>query len=310
MKHLPLNTLEFERLFSEFGDFITLKGYSRGKPTSYASNVREFLFFVENRGVEEVKMVRAVDVVDYSEYLQQRPKQKGEGGLSESMINSQLFALRLFFDYLMDMGEVNASPAHLPKLPRPILTVAEIKQVHGACASKMEKALIATAYGCGLRRTELELLDTGDIILSQGILLVREGKGGKSRTVPLSDSAVKTIREYIVEERPTLFPPGRQEATPAFFVNRQGSRYKGDLLNDVLREIISRTQNPSILAKNITLHCLRHSIATHLLDNGAEIEFVQEFLGHSETDTTTVYSKRRKQRLKLYHEINRPVYGA
>jgi integrase/recombinase XerD len=316
MKSLPINNTEFERLYSEFADFIRLKGYSRGKNTSYASNVREFLFFVENRGVDEITKVVAFDVIQYYEYLRERPNQRRDGGLSESMIRGHLFALRLFFDYLMDMGEVTASPAHLPKLnigthgQRQILTIDEIKEVDKACITKMEKALLAIAYGCGLRRTEIELLDTNDVNLSRGILTVRDGKGGKTRTVPLSDQGIKTLREYIVEERPTLFPREGMEITPAFFINKSGERMKGQYLGHLLKGILERTQNPTILSKNITLHCLRHSIATHLQDNGAEIEFVQEFLGHSIMDTTTVYSRRRKQRLNLYNKINAPSYGS
>ncbi|MBI3518085.1 MAG: tyrosine-type recombinase/integrase [Bacteroidetes bacterium] len=316
MKNLPINNPEFERLYSEFADFIRLKGYSRGKNTCYPSNVREFLFFVENRGVSEIKKVVAFDVIQYYEYLRERPNQRRDGGLSESMIRGHLFSLRLFFDYLMDMGEVTASPAHLPKLNigkhgnRQILTIAEIKEVDKACVTKMEKALIAIAYGCGLRRTEIEMLDTNDVILSRGVVVVRDGKGGKSRTVPLSDAGVKTLREYIVDERPTLFPNDGMETTPSLFVNKWHERMKGQYLGSLLKGIIERTQNPVILAKNITLHCLRHSIATHLQDNGADIEFVQEFLGHSIMDTTTVYSRRRKQRLNMYNKINAPTYGS
>ena len=316
MKSLPINNPEFERLYKEFDDFIRLKGYSRGKNTSYPSCVREFLFFIENRGVDQIKAVVAFDVIQYYEYLRERPNQRREGGLSESMIRGHLFSLRLFFDYLMDMGEVTASAAHLPKLNigthgnRNALTIDEIKEVNRACITKMEKALIAIAYGCGLRRTEIELLDVNDVNLSRGILTVRDGKGGKSRTVPLSDTGVKTLREYIVEERPTLFPHEGMEITPAFFINKSGDRMKGQYLGDLLKGILERTQNPIILGKNITLHCLRHSISTHLLDNGAEIEFVQEFLGHSHMDTTTVYSRRRKQRLNLYNKINAPTYGS
>ncbi len=317
MKSLPINNPEFERFYSEFADFIRLKGYSRGENTSYASNVREFLFFIETRGLTEIKGVVAFDVIQYYEYLRERPNQRREGGLSESMIRGHLFSLRLFFDYLMDMGEVTASPAHLPKMNigkhgnRQILTIDEIKEVNRACITKMEKALIAIAYGCGLRREEIERLDVNDVNLSRGILTVRDGKGGKARTVPLSDTGVQTLREYIVEERPALFPNEGMESTPAFFVNKSGGRMRGEHLNDtVLRGILERTQNPVILSKNITLHCLRHSIATHLQDNGADIEFVQEFLGHSLMDTTTVYSRRRKQRLNLYNKINAPTYGS
>lgn len=315
MKHLPINNSEFNRLYSEFAAFIKLKGYSRGQGGSYASNVKEFLFFIENRGIAEIKKVIALDVVEYYEYLKERPNNRRTGGLSDSMIRSHLFSLRLFFDYLMDMCEVTASPAHLPKLsinkpnPREILTIAEIKEVNKACRTKMEKALIAIAYGCGLRRTEISLLDTNDVLLNKGVLVVREGKGGKSRTIPLSDGGVKTLREYIIDERPSLFDDESAKACQSFFINKNGTRMKGDQLNDIVKEIMVRTQNPAIISKNLTLHCLRHSIATHLLDNGAEIEFVQEFLGHEEMDTSTLYSKRRKQRLNLYNHINKPVYG-
>jgi site-specific recombinase XerD len=229
------------------------------------------------------------------------------------MIRGHLFALRLLFDYLIDMGEVTASPAHLPKLKinrskqREPLTIDEIKEVNKGCNTRLEKALIAIAYGCGLRRTEIELLDTGDVLLNKGVLVVREGKGGKSRAIPISDGGIKTLREYIINERPSLLS---DESCPAFFINKAGSRMKGDQLNDIAKEIVNRTQNPAIISKDITLHCLRHSIATHLLDNGAEIEFVQEFLGHDEMDTSTLYAKRRRQRLNLYNQINKPAYGS
>lgn len=316
MKSLPIQNSDFENLYNDFADFIKLKGYSRGKKTCYPSNVREFLFFIETRGVTEIKNVIAMDVVQYYEYLRERPNQRRDGGLSDSMISGHLFSLRLFFDYLMDMGEVTASPAHLPKFnvvkhkERQILTVAEIKEVNNACVTKMEKALIAIAYGCGLRRSEIEMLDTNDIMLHKGILLVRDGKFGKTRTVPLSDKAVKTLKEYIIDERPYLFPKQGMETKPAFFINKNGERMAGQYLGDVLKVILNRTQNTTILAKNITLHCLRHSIATHLLDNGADMKFVQEFLGHSMMDTSTLYSKRRKQRINLYNKINAPSYGS
>ncbi len=315
MKHLPLNNIEFERHYSEFADFIRLKGYSRGKNTSYGYHVREFFFFLENRGVENIKQVIAADVIQYYEYLNERPNQKREGGLSESMIREHLFSLRLFFDYLMDMGELEASPAHLPKFSfgrqkqRQILSIEEVKQLQSACITKLEEALLAVAYGCGLRRNEIELLDTTDVLLNKGYLIVREGKGGKSRTIPLSDAGLQILKAYVVTERQSLIQEEEIKFTNAFFINKTGTRMRGGTLDKTLHDIIARTQNPVIISKNITLHCLRHSIATHLLDNGGEIEFVQEFLGHEEMDTSHLYSKRRKQRLKLYNEINRPDYA-
>lgn len=316
MKNLPINNPEFETWYKEFADFVRFKGYSRGRNTSYGYHVREFLFFIENRGIDDIKKVIAADVIAYYEYLQERPNQTREGGLSDSMIREHLFSLRLFFDYLMDIGLLQASPAHLSKFQiakskqRAILTIEEVKQLQAACETKLETALLAIAYGCGLRRNEIELLDTGDVLLSKGLLIVRDGKGGKNRTIPLSNGGVTTLKDYIINERPYLFPEEQRESTTAFFINKMGTRMKGNTLDKTLHEMIERTQNPAILGKNITLHCLRHSIATHLLDNGAEIEFVQEFLGHEEMDTSHLYAKKRKQRVKLYNEINRPNYAA
>jgi integrase/recombinase XerD len=181
--------------------------------------------------------------------------------------------------------------------------------VKSKCRTKLEAALLSIAYGCGLRRSEISQLDTGDVLLQKGLVLVRDGKYGKSRTVPITDEGIRILREYLINERPALFPNQITDSTPAFFVNGNGNRIRGEKLNDILKEIITRTGNAVIMGKEITLHCLRHSIATHLLDNGADIEFVQEFLGHSEIDTSHHYAKLRKQRLSMYNEINRPTYA-
>ena len=316
MKNLPINSPEYETLYNEFSDFVRFKGYSRGTNTSYGYHVREFLFFIETKSIEHIKKVKAPDVISYYEYLQKRPNQARKGSLSDSMIREHLFSLRLFFDYLVDVGELESSPVHIPKFQltrskqRQILSVKEIKLLQGCCKTKLEAALLTIAYGCGMRRNEIELLDTCDVLLSKGTVIVRNGKGGKNRTIPLSDGGIRVLKEYVVNERPHLFPVGKMEATQAFFINKAGTRMKGNSLDSTLRKMIQRTESPVILAKNITLHCLRHSIATHLLNNGAGIEFVQEFLGHEEMDTSHLYAKRRRQHLKIFNQINRPSYAA
>ncbi|HRJ36313.1 MAG TPA: tyrosine-type recombinase/integrase [Flavobacteriales bacterium] len=305
MKNLPINNRHFEGLLREFQRVIRVKGYSRGKNTMYPACAREFLFFIENRDIVDIKDVKAGDVISYYEYIRERPNQRREGGLSESMIRHHLFSLRLFFDFLMDAGIRDSSPAHLPKFQigkykeREILTEEEIKEVYKACNDKRDRALIAAAYGCGLRRSEITKLNVGDIVFHQGTLTVRDGKFGKSRIVPLSDNVIRDLKEYLINERPKRITAKTNAHVNAFFLNNIGTRPAGDYMAKMLRRILDRTQNPNILRKEITLHCLRHSIATHLLDRGATMEFVQEFLGHSEIDTSMLYSKRRKQRLKI-----------
>lgn len=309
MKNLPLHNQQFQKLYKEFDTFIKAKGYGNGRQVSYQSNAREFLFFIEARGFTEVQAVKASEIVAYYEYINERPNQRREGGLSDSMIRHHLFALRLFFDYLLETSQIQSSPARLPKFQigkgkqRNICSLEEIKQLYAACRSRRDKALLGIAYGCGLRRNEIYNLNTSDVNLHKGVLVVREGKGNKSRTVPLSDAVIRDLREYLVYERSTYFPKNAEESSPAFFIGDMGRRMRGEALNNSLKEIIKRTGNAELERKEITLHCLRHSIATHLIDKGANIEFVQRLLGHAMIDTAHLYSKRRKQKLKIRNQI-------
>ena len=106
------------------------------------------------------------------------------------------------------------------------------------------------------------------------------------------------LKDYLIYERAKYITKNNYESNPSFLINNQGTRMNGEMLNSRLKELIKLTKNYSLEQKEITLHCLRHSIATHLMDNGANIEFVQALLGHAEIDTAHLYSKRRKQQLR------------
>jgi integrase/recombinase XerD len=207
------------------------------------------------------------------------------------------------FDYLTDTKQVEGSPARLPKFSigksqeREILTVEEIIQVFECCKDKRERAILSLAYGCGLRRSEIKELNLMDVQLSKGMLVVRDGKNHRSRTIPVSNSVAKELREYVLYERTNYLK--EDIVTHAFIVSDTGQRMTGQYLNDNVRAVMKRTD----IKKHITLHCLRHSIATHMLDKGADIEFVKNFLGHISIDTSHIYSKRRKQRLNLKNQI-------
>jgi site-specific recombinase XerD len=308
MKGLPIHSKHFEQLLKEFDKEIQTRGY-RVKGNMYGCLVREFLFFLENIGILAIQDVKATEIIAYYEYIRERPNQRKEGVLSDSMIRHHLFSLRLFFDYLLESGHIETSPARLPKFQittrkeRNICTVEEIKQLFEACDTKRDKALLTIAYGCGLRRSEIEKLNAGDVLLHKGILVVREGKGGKHRTIPLSNNSLKHLKEYLIYER-TANSSDHTDHSPAFFINHNGARIHGDKHNERLKYLISKTKNVGLLSKEITLHCLRHSLATHLIDNGASIEFVQQLLGHSEMDTAHLYAKKRKRRLEVMNQFN------
>jgi integrase/recombinase XerD len=308
MKHLPLYTPCYQNLHSDFETYIRTKGFSRGHNSMYPSCIREFLFFLESRSIYNLEEVMATEIIAYHEYLMERPNQRRGGGLSDSMIKTHLFSVRLFFDYLLDTGEIESSPARLPKFvlkkykERNILSSEEITLLYKMCETMQDRAIISLAYGCGLRRSELEKLDTTDVHLQQGIVVIRDSKNHKSRVVPMSDGVLKDIKEYILYERMKYIMPGKV-IDHTLFINYRGVRKTGESMNKRLKELIQKTQSPELIRKEITLHCLRHSIATHLLDNGATIEFIQQFLGHSLIDTAHLYAKRRKQRMKILSQL-------
>ena len=308
MLNLPLHNKYFETLYKEFNVFILTKNYKQGKGKMIQACVREFLFFIEAKGFITVLQIKTPEIIAYYEYIRERPNQRKEGGLSDSMIRHHLYSLRLFFDYLIETGELESSPARLPKFQlnkskeRNICTVEEIKQLYSVTETKRDRALLSIAYGCGLRRSEIQNLNTNDVILHKGLLLVRNGKNNKSRSVPLSNNVMADLKDYLIYERAKYFTKNNYESNPSFLINNQGTRMNGAMLNDRLKELIKLTKNYTLQQKEITLHCLRHSIATHLIDMGANIEFVQALLGHAEIDTAHLYSKRRKQ--KLNHKFS------
>jgi integrase/recombinase XerD len=264
----------------------------------------QFLAYLEQKGHLQVKKVDASHIREYFEYMLTRKNKRTGGQLSPITIGHHMYSVRLFFEYLLDTDIIDSSPIGGSRfilgksIPRNIATVDEIKLIQAACTSKREKAIVALAYGGGLRRTEIQDLNTQSIFLSKSKLIVEFGKFGKRREVPLAQSVVADLKDYFLNERDQYISKYQNKEEPAFILNNFGGRMKGEHLNDHLKEVIIRTKNPDLIEKGLTLHCLRASIATHLLEAGATEEFVGGFLGHSEIDTLVHYIKQRK-RLKF-----------
>jgi site-specific recombinase XerD len=308
MKHLTIKSSASNLLLEEFSHLIIVRGFGNGRQTYYESHVREFLNYLECVNIFDVKEIKTLNVINYYEHLRERRNYKREGKLSGITISHQLQAINLFFEYLVESQQLDSSPVkfskfHLHKYnPRNICTESEIKCMFNSCVSYKEKAILSVAYGCGLRRNEIFLLNINDIHLSQGVIVVREGKLRKSRIVTLAEPVINYLQKYLFHER---YKTSNEAAigTQALFINAHFQRLSGESINNILKSIIKRTQNKKLYRKNITLHCLRHSIATHLLNKGANIEFVQGFLGHTLIDTAHLYSKRRRQ--KVYRKLLR-----
>ena len=301
MMKKTIQTPDYESLLSDFDSFIRVRNYKLGKSNMHKTSVSEFLIWLEEHGVTKIKEVTSKEVIGFFEYLIERPNQRREGTLCEKTIKSHLYALNLFMQNLLE-NKIIDNAFYIPSYggtgtskTRNTLSVEEIKLVYAHCENDLESALLSVAYGCGLRRTELVQLNLRDIQLSAGELIVREGKGSKRRVVPMSDSVVESIKKYVHSERHERLMKSNH-IEDAFFINPKGKRMTGEYLNDTLKKMIEQTGSYELVQKEITLHCLRHSIANHLAENNAGIDFIRRFLGHAEINTAYIYAIKNKRR--------------
>lgn len=230
-------------------------------------------------------------------------------GRATSTISRNLAAIKSFYQFLQresylpfDPTEHLESPKVEKRLPH-VLTLAEVEALLGQPgqtdpASLRDKAMLEVLYATGIRVSELVSLDRNDVNLEAGYLRCL-GKGSKERIVPLGSVAIKALGVYVQTGRPEL---GRAAAEPALFVNQHGRR----LTRQGFWKIIKRYAKDADISENITPHTLRHSFATHLLENGADLRSVQEMLGHADISTTQIYTHVTRNRLKEVYQRAHP----
>jgi integrase/recombinase XerD len=273
----------YDEIYNYRKELQTL-GYSKSVSESYPKYVKYFLEFtpeiLQNISEDHIKI--------YHEYLQQKPNQRRKGKLSESYIHSQEIGIKLFFDYLERIDQIKQNPFTL-KLKSPkneirnVLSREEIKILYNHCERLEETVILHLCYGCGLRRSEAQNLNRKDIHFEQKMLYVRKGKGKKRRAIPITEAITEDFKKY------QDFSIKYQD-DEAFITNNQGKRMTGGKIYVIFKNLLKRT-NSQLKTKAICLHSLRHSIATHLLENDMSIEMVRDFLGHSQLATTQIYTR-------------------
>jgi integrase/recombinase XerD len=288
MLNVKVNT-EITKEVQEFKIHLTRLGYSKTSVNMLPACVNGFLEFTSVSTCQ----VASKHILVYHKYLQQRPNKRSAGSLSESYINHHVYALKVFFCWQQEKGVVITNPMSSLTFkkpiskPREILSASEVKLLFSVCKSLKEKAVLALFYGCGLRRSEGVALNLNDVHFKSNVLYVRQGKNNKRRVVPLSPQVKATLMDYVFTEREGAL----KECS--FVLNKNGKRTRGDVYNRVLKAIIKQAG----ITKQITLHCLRHSIATHLLEGGLSVEYVRDFLGHKHLESTQLYTRVNQKQL-------------
>jgi integrase/recombinase XerD len=283
-----------ERIISEFLEYLRVeRGLAPNTLKSYGRDLRQFADYLEEAPTSYEEASRTT-IVSYLLKLQKE-------GKATSTIARRLAALKAFYQFLVEEERLKSdptvdvdSPKQKKKLPK-VLTVEEVEQLlaqpepKGATGLR-DAAMLEFLYATGMRVSELVGLDVDDIDLRSALVRCR-GKGSKERLIPLGSMAVKTVEDYLRRGRPELV---RNTSTAAVFVNHHGRR----LTRQGFWKIVKKYAAKANVDKSITPHTLRHSFATHLLENGADLRAVQELLGHADISTTQIYTHLTKSHLK------------
>ena len=254
----------------KFKQWLRSKRYSESTITTYSEALKSFLVFYRNKPIINITNE---DVIVYNnEHIL-------KNNLSASFQNQTVNAIKLFFQTIRDT-KMMVDKIHRPKrakvLPN-VLSKEEIKLILNAHSNIKHKAMLSMIYSCGLRRSELLHLRFSDIDANRNIVLLKNAKGKKDRIAPLSPKILQMLREYYKDYKPAVW---------LFEGQIKGEQYSEKSLQSVLKQALQKTG----ITKPVTLHWLRHSYATHLLESGTDLRYIQELLGHSSSKTTEIYT--------------------
>lgn len=291
----------------EIEAFIRYLAVERGLSANYQLSTERSLGEFAAWCAARKKVVRPQDVglPLISEYLTERKR----NGLSASSIKLIVVALKIFFRFATARGLVVRDPTealHLPRIERYLpetLNEIQVEQLLESVDEKAplglrDRAMLELLYASGLRISELAEARLENLNLEEGVIRVT-GKGNKTRLVPVGRQACAALVRYLERERPELVRP---KSGSEIFLSVRGSR----LTTVRLWQIVKACARRSGLEANVYPHLLRHSFATHLLSNGADLRIIQEMLGHADISTTQVYTHVDQQRLKAVHHKFHP----
>jgi integrase/recombinase XerD len=286
------------QLIIEFLDHCSVeRGLSEHTRMAYHNDLRQAVRYLEAHGVSSWQEVNRLSLTAFVRDLRERD-------LAPSSIARKVASLKSFFQFLVRDGLLERDPSaelERPKtaryLPR-VLNQAEITRLVEQPVDLRDRAILELLYAGGFRVSELTRVNVLDLDLESGTVRCL-GKGGKERVVPIGRAAVRAIEGYLADLRPRLRP---RQAERALFLNYAGRR----LTRQGIWKVVKEAARDAGIQKDITPHTLRHTFATHLIENGADLRAVQEMLGHADISTTQLYTHLSKRRIKdVYRAAHR-----
>jgi integrase/recombinase XerD len=306
---LPENALA--QALAAFLDWSAAKGFAATTLRQRQRACRRFILWAADRAVDRPQEVTLAVLERYARHLHHYRRPNGRP-LSIDFQVQELLPLRTFFRWCARERLVLYNPAaelELPKrpkhLPRHVLSIAEVEAVIAQTDPTTpnglrDRAMLEVLYSSAIRRRELTQLAVTDVDTRRGSLFVREGKGAKDRLVPLGARACAWVERYLAEARPELLDT---EDERALFLTDWGSPFHPDTLGDIVKSYLE--------AAGITVpgacHLFRHACATHMLEAGADIRFIQALLGHTDLNSTQIYTQVSLAKLKAIHDATHPA---
>lgn len=273
--------------------------------------LKMFLTWAQERDLVKPEAITRPHLESFQRWLH-RYRQKNGKPLSVTTQRQRLSALQRLFAHLTKQNHIPANPAadlDLPRKPHKqlpkglsrqelaaVLNVPDIRDPLGI----RDRAILETLYATAARRSELVNLDLSDLDAEGGTVHIRKGKGGKSRLVPVARNALQWLGRYLDETRPRLVLDNTEQA---LFLSGYGERMSADYLGNW----VAKTVKAADMGKTGSCHLMRHSCATHMLENGADIRLIQQLLGHARLDTTSIYTEVAITHLKEVYNRTHPA---
>lgn len=290
------------KLLQNFQEYLSVeKGLSENSIFSYRYDLNKFKTYLEKQQIDFLE----VQTKDIMKFLMEEKNRK----ISSKTLAREVVAIRQFYKYLRDEKQVDYNPTDkigTPEVMRAIpdhLTIQEVDELFLAIDEDniyelRDKCIFELLYSAGLRISEACNLKMSDVDMDAGMITV-EGKGGRERLVPFGEKSLKILRQYLEKSRPEIL---KTRTCQYLFVSKKGSYINRKSVWRLLNIYIKRTG----INKKVTPHTLRHSFATHLLENHANLREVQELLGHIDISTTQIYTHMANKTLKEVHKKHHP----
>jgi len=300
-----------EPLLEEFFRHLAASGYAKTTMTTRRLHLRELSRWLAARQVRSVTRITKETLDRYARHLHKTATMRNGEPLSVVHRREHIKAVRSFFQWLCRTGHIAYNPAETLKLPRPefrlprnVLSVDDVERIM-ACADDgtpdgiRKRALLEMLYSTGIRRGELCTLRVGDVDRDRQTVRIVHGKGNRERMVPIGKRALAWLKRYEHDVRRTLVA----KSTPFLFLNDSGLPFRPERLSLIVRRAF---ESAGIEIRG-ACHIFRHTAATLMFENGADIRFIQEFLGHETIQTTQIYTRVSKKRLCAIHALTHPA---